>query len=300
MAFVFEEAEKEQIIKRFGRPFWERLTVLLAKYTKAWRLDTLSLIHSFSANMLFRCRAEAFGDAILKICVPWDGVLGELYALQAFGGERFCKLYAFDATDCVWLEEAVLPGTDLWAVQSLSERVHIFASVFDGLHSGPKNPERFPAYGHWVDRITGYMAARGDWPELRAYMEEAKRLFHALEARYNGQWLLHGDLHQENILLGENNQYKLIDPKGVTGDALFDLPRFLINEHDSGCAEGEKRAHTTAAIKMLSHAAGYPACDLAAAYCVEMTMANCWSVESGEMPDMEGVRLAHDLVACMR
>ena len=42
--------------------------------------------------------------------------------------------------------------------------------------------------------------------------------------------LLHGDLHHENILKNENGGYTVIDPKGVIGDPVFDLSRFILDE----------------------------------------------------------------------
>ena len=42
--------------------------------------------------------------------------------------------------------------------------------------------------------------------------------------------LLHGDLHHENIVLDQNRGYILIDPKGVVGDPVFELSRFILNE----------------------------------------------------------------------
>lgn len=45
--------------------------------------------------------------------------------------------------------------------------------------------------------------------------------------------LLHGDLHHDNILLAEDGTYKIIDPKGVVGDPVFDVSRFVLNEFDA-------------------------------------------------------------------
>lgn len=44
--------------------------------------------------------------------------------------------------------------------------------------------------------------------------------------------LLHGDFHHDNILLGNDGEYIIIDPKGVIGDPVFDIARFILNEFD--------------------------------------------------------------------
>ena len=41
-------------------------------------------------------------------------------------------------------------------------------------------------------------------------------------------YLLHGDLHHENILIKES-QFLVIDPKGVIGPLEYEISRFIIN-----------------------------------------------------------------------
>ena len=295
MTYNFRWDEKDKLIDRFGADFFARLCAMLDKYTPAWGLTDISLIDYFSANALFTCRSAMYGDCVLKICVPWPEVLGELYALREYDGRGFCKLYEVDFDDFVLLVERIVPGETLWEVQVIAERVDVFASLFRGLHIAPANPAPYRTYSRWVSRMAEFMAAQADYAELTEYMAKAQAMYDKLEAKYTGKMLLHGDFHQENILRGAEGVYTIIDPKGVVGDPVFDIPRFVINEYDSGCAEAEKRAHTAETLRLLSAALGYPLADLAAAYAVEMTMANCWSVESGEEPDMPGVRLAHEL-----
>jgi len=295
MVYAFRTDEKDKLIDRFGAEFYARLCAMLEKYVPAWGLDSLSLIDYFSANALFTCHSAMHGDSVLKICVPWPEVLGELHALQEYAGRGFCKLYEVDFDDFVLLEERIAPGETLWAEKSLAARVAVFASSFRGLHIAPANPVLYQTYSRWVSRMTEFMAARTDYAELAEYMAKAQAMYDRLEAKYAAKMLLHGDFHQENILRGADGAYTIIDPKGVVGAPMFDIPRFVINEHDGGCAAVEKRAHTAETLRLLSEALGYPLADLAAAYAVEMTLAHCWSVESDEEPDMPGVRLAHEL-----
>ena len=43
---------------------------------------------------------------------------------------------------------------------------------------------------------------------------------------------MHGDLHHDNILLRKDGSYAMIDPKGVAGPEILDLPRYIMNEID--------------------------------------------------------------------
>ena len=43
------------------------------------------------------------------------------------------------------------------------------------------------------------------------------------------QFLLHGDLHHDNILLGESGVWRVIDPQGVVGAPVLECGRFIQN-----------------------------------------------------------------------
>ena len=62
------------------------------------------------------------------------------------------------------------------------------------------------------------------------YLDSAERMLTDICKKYSRNLLLHGDLHHENILKNENGGYTVIDPKGVIGDPVFDLSRFILDE----------------------------------------------------------------------
>jgi len=100
--------------------------------------------------------------------------------------------------------------------------------------------------------------------------------------------LLHGDLHHDNVLLGGDNRYRIIDPKGVVGDVVFDIPRFILNEFDDDLDDAfhGKLTHIT---RTLATRLDIPECDIRRLTYVEMCMANCWNVESNDKPNMDEV-----------
>ncbi|HML47855.1 MAG TPA: aminoglycoside phosphotransferase family protein, partial [Clostridia bacterium] len=157
-------------------------------------------------------------------------------------------------------------------------------------------PAVFPTYAQWVDRISAYMDSRQDYPELCGYMREANALCRALCERYESPMLLHGDFHHDNILLVSDGQYRIIDPKGVVGDPLFDIPRFLLNECRDECSQAENRRRVSALVDALCARLNLPAKDLRTAFFIEMAMAHCWSVESNEEPNMEDVVMAYEIM----
>ena len=65
---------------------------------------------------------------------------------------------------------------------------------------------------------------------FRSYLEKAEKTILHINENYPRRLLLHGDLHHENILKNGAGEYKVIDPKGVVGNSVFDLSRFILDE----------------------------------------------------------------------
>jgi streptomycin 6-kinase len=63
--------------------------------------------------------------------------------------------------------------------------------------------------------------------------ENAVFAYKSIESNPHQQRLLHGDLHQENILSAQDGQWKAIDPKGIVSETGYELIPFLINDLES-------------------------------------------------------------------
>lgn len=188
------------------------------------QLASFQLIPSYSANLIFTCESEKHGDAVLKIGgVSSKESLAEFHALSEYNGGRFCKIFDADMENGIILEERIQPGNPLREEASLEKRLEVFCSLHHDLHIAPSNQDVYPTYAEWVTRITEYMSRREDCPQLYAYMKKAEELCLALSELYPQKLLLHGDLHHDNILLGAEEEYVIIDPKGVIGDPIFDV-----------------------------------------------------------------------------
>jgi streptomycin 6-kinase len=78
--------------------------------------------------------------------------------------------------------------------------------------------------------------------------------------------LLHGDLHQENIL-SNGNSWVVIDPKGVIGDPIHEI---------WACVEDPIYD-----LKFLASYFGYSLQDIVEWYYVHLILASCWQAEDG-------------------
>lgn len=88
----------------------------------------------------------------------------------------------------------------------------------------------------------------------------------------------------------------MIDPKGIIGPLILDLPRFILNEFDTEYDETPAE-HIRNVIKLISRRFAYPAEDIAKAFVMETFLANIWCIEDGVEPDTEQVEIAERVFA---
>jgi hypothetical protein len=214
--YGFKQNEIENIINRFGKDFYEKVLGYIEVYAGKWNLASFKFIPSYSANLVFICYSEKYGNVVLKLGNPsCREIFTEFNALCEYNGRRFCKLYEADIENGIILEECINPGNPLREENSIDKRLSVFCSVYKGLHIMPFKADIYPTYVAWVSRITEYMSKREDCRELYLHMKKAQDICLSLSKMYSQNVLLHGDLHHDNILLGSDGAYKIIDPKGV-------------------------------------------------------------------------------------
>ena len=162
--------------------------------------------------------------------VEFDEDVKEIMSLIQFQGENFCKLYEYSLEDKVYIMERIIPADTLYESAGRDERIKIVGAIFKVLHKPGLPDSIFPTYTEWFEAGKEGTKNRKDCEELRQYLESAESMLKDICRKYSRNVLLHGDLHHENILKNENGSYTVIDPKGVAGDPVFDLSRFILDE----------------------------------------------------------------------
>lgn len=293
VSFILSESQIKKIRDHFGDSFYEKIVKDIRVYAERWELEILEFVEYYSANCIFICDSKRFGDAVLKISNP-GSCFTEVSFLKEYNGKGFCTLFDADIENGVILEEYIKPGTRLRDEKLLEKRLAVFSDLFNGLHIEPQRTEIYPTYFEWVSRITKYMSKRDDYKELYIYMKKAEDICASLCSEYSKKMLLHGDFHHDNILLGKNNRYKIIDPKGVIGDPIFDIPRFILNEFydDEKISYEYYSSHMKKVTEFLSKSLSVPADVIKKCVFIETAMANCWMVEDEQAPDIDIVEYA--------
>ncbi|MCR2822577.1 aminoglycoside phosphotransferase family protein [Lederbergia panacisoli] len=285
MSYCFKQEEIENIINHFGKDFYEKVLRIIDVYAEKWGLASFQFIPSYSANIVFTCHSKYFGDVVLKIGNPnAREIFTEFNTLNEYDGRRFCRVHKADIENGVILEEWIKPGIPLRDENNLEKRLSVFASLYRALHVTPAKSELYPTYMEWVDKITAYMSKRQDCKELYLYMKKAQDICQSLSSTYSQKMLLHGDFHHDNILLGSDGEYKIIDPKGVVGDPIFDVPRFILNEFGDDITP-ELHVKINDIINFLEKSLDIPNDVMRKCLFVETAMGICWCVEDGSTPE---------------
>lgn len=241
-----------------------------------WGLSDLCPIYEREQAAVWSAESDRFGSVILK----WNStgqLESEYRMLSQLQGRGCCKVYGYDQG--LLLEERLLSGTVLREERSLEKRVEVLASVFREIHLPQQEGE---TYLDWLNKAHAFCEAQNVADELLRLAGQARDICAELFDQYPERVLLHGDLHHDNLLLRTDGSYAVIDPKGVVGPEILDLPRFLLNEADI-C---DDPAHVERAIRLVSQACGYPEENLRKALFMEAVLATVWCVEDG-MPVKE-------------
>ena len=221
--------QAERFINKLGAERYNERISVVEKNKDQWELSEIAFQQSLSINsLIFYAFSKQYGKVILKILIYNDDK--EIMSLIQFQGENFCKLYEYSLEDNVYIMERIIPADTLYESARRDERIKIAGAIFKGLHKPDLPDSTFPTYSEWFEEGKEGTKNRKDCEELRQYLESAESMLKDICQKYSRNFLLHGDLHHENILKNENGSYTVIDPKGVAGDPVFDLSRFILDE----------------------------------------------------------------------
>jgi streptomycin 6-kinase len=172
------------------------------------------------------------GAAFLKVFRIEDERQSPRVLLQ-YGGHGAVRVIAHDA-EAVLLERATpgRPLSDLVRVGRDGQATSILCEVARMLHSAPLWPAA-PTLADWAAAFARYRRRRPHVLLPGFLLNAGEREFLDLCQTQSEGVLLHGDLHQDNILFDSARGWLAIDPKGVVGEREFEMAMSLKNPHGS-------------------------------------------------------------------
>jgi streptomycin 6-kinase len=214
-----------------GQEWIERLPAILAACEQRWGLTIGAPFPNLSFHYVTAATNHAGEPVVVKVSSPTGEFPREMEAIRLFDGHGMAQLLAFDVDDEVMVLERLRPGTLLLAVTDDEQAMSGAASVMKQLWRPVPTGTPFPTVQDWGKGFTRlrqrYNGGHGPFP--KPLLEQAERLFTELADSMAEPVLLHGDLHQENILAAQRHPWLAIDPKGLIGEPAYEIGALLRN-----------------------------------------------------------------------
>jgi len=215
-----------------GRAWLERLPSILTACEQRWHLTLNTPFPNISFHFVIPGMSDDGTPVVVKAHSPTSEFAEELEALRRFDGHGMAKLLAYDVNDEVMLLERLRPGMSLRKMEDDERAIYIAATVMKQLWR-PALPVQHPfatveKWGLGFTRLREHYGG-GNGPFPKALLEEAERLYAELSTSMAQPMLLHGDLHQDNILSSERDGWLAIDPKGLIGEPAYETGAMLRN-----------------------------------------------------------------------
>jgi streptomycin 6-kinase len=210
-------------------------------------------------------------------------------ALRHFDGRGSVRLLA-QACGAGLLERA-LPGrplSELVLAGRDDEATAILCDVSAALHrpAAPDAGSGFPSVTDWARGFDRYRRS-GDGALPRPLVDRADALFRELAATQGAPRLLHGDLHQFNLVSDAERGWLAIDPKGVLGEPAYEFGALLRNPWGDGFARAQCASAPVVdrRIRIIAERLGLDRERVLAWGFAQAVLSAVWSREDGEAPD---------------
>lgn len=275
-----------------GAAWLERLPALVQGFATRWSLTSLEATFEQSYNYVVAAERDG-APVVLKLGVVRDELRTEIEALRLYHGEGAVRLLEGDADGGAMLLERLFPGETLvrLAVEDDEAATAAAAGVLARWRRRPPPGHNFPTVAGWgrgFERIRARFDG-GSGPLPAALLARAEAIFAELLASSGPPVVLHGDLHHGNILSAGRGPWLAIDPKGVVGEAEYEVGALLRNPSAEIAAD---RAVAARRISQLGDLLGFDRQRLRDWALAQAVLSTWWRIEDGEPPNPRWIAVA--------
>lgn len=279
-----------------GHEWLANLEALITHFAQKWELTQIKIFNNLSVNFVSVAYSERYkSKVILKISMPNPEFINEQKALLYYNGIGCVKLLDYDLDNYGLLLEYITPGNSLkpFFPDKEEESIIIAAEVIKKLHGKKIDHEvsNFPKLADWLD-LFNYFADRRI---SQLHIVKAKEISADLIKSQTDLYLLHGDLHHENILK-QTNSWIAIDPKGVVGEFAYEMGAFIRNPFELLVKQKNVKEIIQNRYTLFSELLNIEQEKIANWTYVQAVLAACWSIQDKSKSYQELIKLV-DLIA---
>ncbi|MDF1795096.1 MAG: aminoglycoside phosphotransferase family protein [Coxiellaceae bacterium] len=219
------------------------------------------------------------GNAIaLKIGVPNPEISHEIQALQHYNGQGAVQLIDSDTEQGWLLLEQCNPGDTLKTLYiegNDDQACEVMAHVMQRLWQPADDNHSFPHIKEWLDQLKPH-------PSIdKRLIDKAIGISNELLQDQHDEVVLHGDLHHDNILRCERQQWLAIDPKGVIGEPAYEVGAFLRNPLPQIFEQNKPHQLIQRRIDVISELTGLDPQRIQYWHFVQILLSTCWGLDGG-------------------
>lgn len=218
-----------KIYKDTGKLWLESLPQIINTISEKWHLKDIKLMSNLSYNYVACANnTKTNQNVVLKIGYSRQEIENEKNALVMYNGRSIVKLLNYDLYSNALLLEYVESSKTLKNLFQDDDEasVKIISNIMQNLYKAKIDKTvQIPTVSDWLKELYNYKT----YSISENYFLKAQELATHLILTQDTQVLLHGDLHHDNILLNEYNDWLAIDPKGLLGEPAYELGAFIRN-----------------------------------------------------------------------
>ncbi len=284
----------QQASRHFGQGWVVKLPGYLDRAQDKWHLTNCRPVNNLSINLVCYAQSEIYGEVVLKLRGPDDERRNESIALKLFDGHLTCDLLAADEGTAALLLERIMPGNDLRTLPDKKEQLEVGAELIANLPIPVDATRGLPTYRQWISRAIETTRSLYD-PDYRfiSLMISADELFSEICPPGSPQYLLHGDLHHNNILQSNHDRWQAIDPLGVIGSPFMASARFIEN-HVFGVNEAHTLEELDDTVSFIAGRLDQTRRHIGSAVSILHVLSTCWGLEMNYSPE----RIANQVKEC--
>lgn len=272
----------------------------LTGYLERWGLTRDGAEIATSTARLYPVR-RGREPAILKILTGASDEATAPRALRYFAGRGVVRVLR-DERGAVLLQRAT-PGTPLSVVVADGgddEATNIISDLILRLHQGRRPPTGWPTLEDWADGFTRQRARSVHRRLPQRLLDRGEGVYREMASSQGKQFLLHGDLHHNNILRDDADGWLVIDPKGVIGESAFETATAIRNPIQFYPFQAEPE-FMSRRIAIFAERLSADRARILGWYVGMAVLSVCWLIEDGESEEAvaRGVRLAEAGLALM-
>jgi streptomycin 6-kinase len=293
---------EKMIISRYGETGQEWLTnlpKLITHLAQKWDLEILEPYENLSYHYVVRVSIKKNNQpAVLKIGLDEKVTQEEIATLTFYNGYGCVKLLAHHSVHSALLLEQLDPGTPLSTLfpKEDSAAVNHAYEVMKQLHISQLGGSHVTKFRHVKDVVGALDTVNPNAIPL-SLLNKARECTRRLVQSQTNFALLHGDLHQDNILSGRGSQWVAIDPKGIIGEPAFEMASFIYNPITqlADCAKASELIHHR--IVRFSKLSSIREIRIKEWAFARAVLSACWNSEENLSPD-NFLKVAHLIDNC--